>query len=61
MEELTARPHGSVKRLSYKNGVFRYCPKKGHDGLAGVVEFTSADFLAKFARLIPPAKKSQSV
>ncbi|MBI3552173.1 MAG: transposase [Elusimicrobia bacterium] len=52
------RPAISVKRLTYKaaEGVVRYLPKKGHDGILDVVEFSPADFMAKFARLIPPRR-----
>jgi hypothetical protein len=52
------RPAISVKRLTYKasEGIVRYLPKKGHDGILDVVEFKPADFMAKFARLIPPRR-----
>jgi hypothetical protein len=52
------RPAISVKRLTYRaaDGVVRYLPKKGHDGNLDVVEFKPADFMARFARLIPPMR-----
>ena len=52
------RPAISVKRLTYRaeEGVVRYLPRKGHDGILDVVEFKPADFMARFARLIPPMR-----
>ncbi len=52
------RPAISVKRLSYRRegGVVRYFPKKGHGSFQDVVELEPAEFMARFARLIPPAR-----
>jgi hypothetical protein len=52
------RPAISVKRLTYRaaEGVVRYLPKKGHDGILDSVEFKPADFMARFALLIPPMR-----
>ncbi|MGH9592076.1 MAG: transposase, partial [Bryobacteraceae bacterium] len=57
------RPALSVKRLSYRpdlNSV-RYFPKKGWPAPGAeqaqtVLEWTPSEFMAKFARLIPPAR-----
>ncbi len=52
------RPALSVKQLSYrpeKNQV-RFWPKKGRPGDPMVFEWKPVEFLARFARLIPPAR-----
>lgn len=53
------RPAISVKRLSYKPAkeLVRYWPKKGRPEDPMVFEWTSVEFLARFARLIPPARR----
>jgi diadenosine tetraphosphate (Ap4A) HIT family hydrolase len=52
------RPAISVRRLVYRpeEGLVRYWPKKGHDGILDVVDFKPAEFMARYARLIPPAR-----
>jgi hypothetical protein len=53
------RPAISVKRLSYKpeKKLVRYWPKKGRPEDPAVFEWTPVEFLARFARLIPPARR----
>ena len=53
------RPALSLKRLSYKpeKDLVRYWPKKGRPEDPAVFEWTPIEFLARLARLIPPARR----
>ncbi len=53
------RPAISVKRLSYQpeKELVRYWPKKGRPEDPPVFEWTPVEFLARFSRLIPPARR----